>query len=103
MQIFVKTPPGKTITLDVEAEYTIDNLKWLIQGKEGYPVAAQRLTFGTVEIEDNQKSLMELDINDGDTGELVPLLNSHCLFQCFLFVSLFVFINSFMFHCLFHH
>jgi len=34
MQIFVKTLTGKTITLDVEASDTIENVKQKIQDKE---------------------------------------------------------------------
>ena len=33
MQIFVKTVTGKTLTLDVEASDTIDNVKAIIQDK----------------------------------------------------------------------
>ena len=36
MQIFVKTLTGKTITLDVEASDTVENVKQKIQDKEFY-------------------------------------------------------------------
>jgi ubiquitin C len=35
MQIFVKTLTGKTITLDVDGQDTIQNVKQKIQDKEG--------------------------------------------------------------------
>lgn len=70
MQIFVNTLSGKTITLDVEATDTINQVKAKIQYQEGIPAAQQKLICDVDELEDFTM-IGQYNIQNGTTLSLV--------------------------------
>jgi len=67
MQIFVKIPTGKTITLDVDSSDTLADLKLKIEDKEGFAPETQQLTFNNQVLSDDDKSLNDYSILAGST------------------------------------
>ena len=63
MQIFVKTAQWKTLTLNVEASDTIDNIKTLIRHLEGIPKNQQMLVHYVLELED-ERTLSDYNIKN---------------------------------------
>ena len=74
MKIFVETPIGSFLTLDVESNDTVQNVKLKIQDKEGLPPDNQTL-IRTGSRMDSNRTLSDYGINNEDLIILVWKLN----------------------------
>ena len=70
MQITVLTLTSKPIRLNVDASYTIGDVKLKIQDVEGIPPAQQRLIFQSRQLEDT-RTLADCNIVEGSQLHLV--------------------------------
>jgi hypothetical protein len=73
MQIFVKTPTGKTITIVISPYDTIRYLKAAIFVREGFPVHLQRFHYGVQQLEDH-RTLADYGIGKESTLQVLPRL-----------------------------
>ena len=63
-QLFIKTPEGKTETVDVEKADSIADVKAKIQDKTGIPPKEQRLIFGGKRLYDRNQTVGDYDLEE---------------------------------------
>jgi len=82
--IYVKTPTGKTIILEVESFNTIKNVKSKIQEKEGIPPNKQYLTFDGRFLDDRH-TLSDYNIRDQSTLHLsIPPYSNKPVYKIYI-------------------
>ena len=81
MQIFIKTLTGKTITLEVESDDIIENVKQKIQDKEGIPPKQQTLYMPGHQLEDG-KTILDCGIQNESTIHIILRLRGGTIEIC---------------------
>ena len=71
MQIFVKTLTGRTITLDVDSANSVEDVKNMIQDRQGIPTDQMRLIFAGKEVTEDSRTLADYNITQESTLNLV--------------------------------
>uniref|UniRef100_A0A8D8C649 Polyubiquitin n=2 Tax=Culex pipiens TaxID=7175 RepID=A0A8D8C649_CULPI len=77
MEILVKSLTGKTMTMPVRRFNTAEEVKIMIQQKEGIPLDQQRLVFNSKQLEDG-RTLADYCIQNKDTIHLLIRLGGPC-------------------------
>ena len=62
MHIFLKSLTGRIITLEIDPDDTIEIVKSKIDDKLSIPIDNQRLIYGTLQLEDNKKTVDDYGI-----------------------------------------